>query len=167
MRYRTQSYTGKDKMDIILQLGRWTQTQEAWLKRGLLEDDRQWHNTLREASISDSLSRLHNLFAVILISCNPSNPKQLWLDQRESMSEDHQWLKERVILAPKNDTVDHINQLLLENIPGITTSFFSIDCVVEENGSVNYPTEFLNSLPPASMPPQNLQLRFGSPVMLL
>ncbi|XP_067945211.1 ATP-dependent DNA helicase PIF1-like [Watersipora subatra] len=80
---------------------------------------------------------------------------------------EHQWLKERVILAPKNDTVDHINQLLLEKIPGTTTSFLSIDCVVEENDSVNYPTEFLNSLQLASMPPHNLQLCVGAPVMLL
>ncbi|XP_067945194.1 ATP-dependent DNA helicase pif1-like [Watersipora subatra] len=79
----------------------------------------------------------------------------------------HQWLKERVILAPKNDTVDHINQLLLEKIPGTTTSLLSIDCVVEENDSVNYPTEFLNSLQPASIPPHHLQLRVGAPVMLL
>ncbi|XP_067939745.1 uncharacterized protein [Watersipora subatra] len=79
----------------------------------------------------------------------------------------HQWLKEKVILAPKNDTVDHINQLLLEKIPGTTTSFLSIDCVVEENDSVNYPTEFLNSLQPASMPPHNLQLCVDAPVMLL
>ncbi|XP_067939446.1 uncharacterized protein [Watersipora subatra] len=79
----------------------------------------------------------------------------------------HQWLKERVILAPKNDTVDHINQLLLEKSPGTTTSFLSIDCVVEENDSVNYPAEFLNSLQPASMRPHNLQLCVGAPVMLL
>ncbi|XP_067947443.1 uncharacterized protein [Watersipora subatra] len=31
----------------------------------------------------------------------------------------HQWLKERAILAPKNDTVDHINQLLLQNFLGL------------------------------------------------
>ena len=79
----------------------------------------------------------------------------------------HQWLQEKVILALKNDTVDHINQLLLEKISGTTTSFLSIDCVVEENDSVNYPTEFLNSLQPASMPPHNLQLCVGAPVMLL
>ncbi|XP_067950490.1 ATP-dependent DNA helicase PIF1-like [Watersipora subatra] len=79
----------------------------------------------------------------------------------------HQWLKKRVILSPKNDTVDHINELLFEKIPGTTTSFLSIDCVVEENDSVNYPTEFLNSLQPASMPPHNLQLCVGGPVMLL
>ncbi|XP_067945089.1 ATP-dependent DNA helicase PIF1-like [Watersipora subatra] len=79
----------------------------------------------------------------------------------------HQWLKKRVILAPKNATVDHIHQLLLEKIPGTTTSFLSMDCVVEENDSVNYPTKFLNSLQPASMPPHNLQLCLGAPVMLL
>ncbi|XP_067949830.1 uncharacterized protein [Watersipora subatra] len=79
----------------------------------------------------------------------------------------HQWLKEGVILAPKNDASDYINQLLLEKIPGTTTSFLSVDCVVEENDSVNYPTKFLNSLQPASMPPHNLQLCVGAQVMLL
>ncbi|XP_067945068.1 uncharacterized protein [Watersipora subatra] len=62
--------------------------KEACLKRGLLEDDRQWRNTLREASVSYSPSRLRNLFAVILISCNLSDSKQLWLDHKESINDD-------------------------------------------------------------------------------
>ena len=79
----------------------------------------------------------------------------------------HSWLNERAILAPKNSDVNIINQIIQEKIPGNTSSYKSIDTVVDESETVNYPTEFLNSLDLSGIPPHDLVLKEGSSVMCL
>jgi len=80
---------------------------------------------------------------------------------------DHRWIRSRAILAPKNISVNNINTAILNVIPGEMTVYTSIDTVVDVDDSVNYPTEFLNSLEPPGMPPHKLQLKVGVPIMLL
>ena len=80
---------------------------------------------------------------------------------------DHKWLCERAILAPRNNSVSVINLQIQPQLPGSTTSYKSIDSVVDVDESVQYPIEFLNSLEPSGMPPHNLLLKVGSPIMLL
>ncbi|CAF4655383.1 unnamed protein product, partial [Rotaria sp. Silwood2] len=80
---------------------------------------------------------------------------------------DHKWLCERAILVPKNTSVNAINLQIQQQLPGETTSYKSIDTVVDVDDAVQYPIEFLNSLEPFGMPPHNLLLKIGSPVMLL
>ncbi|GFX88190.1 ATP-dependent DNA helicase [Trichonephila clavipes] len=58
----------------------------------------------------------------------------------------HEWLSQRAILAAKNVDVDEINFQIQQLLPGDLMSFKSIDTVVDENESVNFPIEFLNSL---------------------
>ena len=77
------------------------------------------------------------------------------------------WLCERAILAPKNDTVNLINTRLLELIPGREWSYRSFDSTVNDDDGVDFPIEFLNSLEPAGLPPHKLILKVGCPVMLL
>ena len=79
----------------------------------------------------------------------------------------HQWLCERAILAPKNINVNTINRQIQQQLPGETISYKSIDTAADDNAAVQYPTEFLNSLEPSGMPPHNLQLKIGSPIVLL
>ena len=62
--------------------------KEACKIRGMLVSDDMWISTLSEASLSDTSTKLRYLFAVILHWSRPSDPKQLWLNFRESLSED-------------------------------------------------------------------------------
>ena len=79
----------------------------------------------------------------------------------------HRWLCERAILAPKNDSVKYVNDLIQDMLPGNSTTYSSIDTVMDTEQAVYYPTEFLNSLEPPGMPPHKLTLKKGSPIILL
>ncbi|XP_073999516.1 ATP-dependent DNA helicase pif1-like [Rhodnius prolixus] len=79
----------------------------------------------------------------------------------------HKWLAERAILAAKNVDVNGLNLKIQQLLPGDLVSYKSIDAVCDTNGTVNYPIEFLNSLDLPGMPPHHLQLKVGSPIILL
>lgn len=46
----------------------------ACLEYGLLEDDNHWNIALTEASLTNMPKQIRALFAIILTTCNPSNP---------------------------------------------------------------------------------------------
>jgi ATP-dependent DNA helicase PIF1 len=79
----------------------------------------------------------------------------------------HECLAVRAILAAKNLDVNELNLKILHLLPGDLVSYKSIDTVCYITKAVNYPTEFLNSLDLPGMPPHNIQLKVGSPVILL
>jgi len=79
----------------------------------------------------------------------------------------HEWLAERAILAAKNVDVDNINLKIQMLLPENLVSYKSIDTVCNDSEAVNFPTEFLNSLDLPGMPPHNLQLKVGSPIIML
>ncbi|GFX67062.1 ATP-dependent DNA helicase [Trichonephila clavipes] len=91
--------------------------------------------------------------------------KNIFPDLRHSYT-DHA-LRERAILAAKNLDVDAINFKIQQSLPGKEITFKSIDTVVDPDEVVNYPVEFLNSLDLPGMPPHNLRLKIGSPIILL
>ena len=68
--------------------GRMCETyREACHQRGLLEDDNHWHKTMEEAVICQVPHRLRTLLSIILLCCNPSDPKGLWVRHRDYMTE--------------------------------------------------------------------------------
>jgi len=90
----------------------------------------------------------------------------------EASYSDPTYLRERAIIAPKNDTIDEINSRILSLVPGNEKVYLSSDTLVEsskENGNLDllYPVEFLNSLQFKGIPHHKLMLKVGSPVMLL
>ncbi|XP_065831980.1 uncharacterized protein [Oscarella lobularis] len=52
--------------------------RDACLAHGLLQDDSHWRRCMEEASVSASPYSMRHLFAVLLTSCNPSEPLKLW-----------------------------------------------------------------------------------------
>ncbi|GBP15269.1 hypothetical protein EVAR_92263_1 [Eumeta japonica] len=71
----------------------------------------------------------------------------------------HDWLRERAILAPKNIHINAINFQIQAKLPGVVTTYKSIDSVMNQDEAMNYPIEFLNSLEPAGIPPHCLNLK--------
>ncbi|GFY63907.1 uncharacterized protein TNIN_23161 [Trichonephila inaurata madagascariensis] len=53
------------------------------------EGDNHWCYTLTDASISSSVSKLRQLFAMILVFCNVSNPSELWDTFKDHFMEDY------------------------------------------------------------------------------
>lgn len=70
-------------------------------------------------------------------------------------------------MAATNVDVNEINFQIQQTLPGDLMSFKSVDTVTDVDETVNFPTEFLNSLDLPGLPPHNLQLKIGSPIILL
>ncbi|XP_055908459.1 uncharacterized protein LOC129943200 [Eupeodes corollae] len=62
--------------------------QAACKKLGLLEDDEHWKYALVDASATQSPRQIRDLFAILLMFCQPTEPKSLWEEFKESMCED-------------------------------------------------------------------------------
>jgi len=78
-----------------------------------------------------------------------------------------EWFCERCILAARNETADFINNKIMGQFNAEEKTYMSIDRMVEESESINYPIEFLNSLQPTGLPPNKLCLKIGAPIMCL
>lgn len=79
----------------------------------------------------------------------------------------------RMILSPRNSEVADLNAQILGMMPGDAESHLSVDGVVDEAGvddgifGSNIPPEFLQTLNPSGLPPSDLQLKVGCPLILL
>uniref|UniRef100_A0A3Q7I137 ATP-dependent DNA helicase n=1 Tax=Solanum lycopersicum TaxID=4081 RepID=A0A3Q7I137_SOLLC len=85
---------------------------------------------------------------------------------------DPTYLQERAILTPKNEMVHELNDTIMKMIQGEGRTYFSSDNVCKASVNTNdedllYPTEFLNSLRFPGIPNHEVQLKVGTPVMLL
>nr|GEX32870.1 DNA helicase [Tanacetum cinerariifolium] len=83
-----------------------------------------------------------------------------------------QKLQEKAIVCPKNDTADIINDKIQSLLTTTTRTYLSHDDAIphtHDGGEIEllYPKEYLNSLSFPGLPPHNLTLKVGSPIMLL
>lgn len=54
----------------------------------MLEDDSHWDDTLADAVISSSPHQIRTLFSIIITTCSPASPLELWHKYRDDMTED-------------------------------------------------------------------------------
>jgi hypothetical protein len=78
-----------------------------------------------------------------------------------------QHLAERAILAARNDTVDKLNAQLLKSMRGDPFTSYSADKIVDQENTEHYASEYLNTINLSSLPPHELNLKVGAPVILL
>ncbi|GFV75175.1 ATP-dependent DNA helicase [Trichonephila clavipes] len=62
--------------------------RQACQELNLLENDAHWDTALADASNTARPQQIRTLFAIILTTCFPSNPKDLWEKCKDYMSED-------------------------------------------------------------------------------
>jgi len=72
----------------------------------------------------------------------------------------------RAILAPKNEHVDTVNDIIIDKMRGEVTVYKSIDTLAEGSGEL-IPTEYLNSLTIGGMPPHLLRIKKNCVVICL
>lgn len=62
--------------------------KEACQLKDLLENDQEWLHCLKEASKMQTGHQLYNLFVIILLYCNPTNPHHLWQETKHHLCDD-------------------------------------------------------------------------------
>jgi hypothetical protein len=71
------------------------------------------------------------------------------------------------ILTPKNDDVNQLNDIAIDQFPGDFVIYHSADKPRSREDALLYPSEFLHSLNPQGLPAHELRLKVGAPIMLL
>ena len=79
-------------------------------------------------------------------------------------NEDRLSMMYQAILTPKNDNVDHINEILIEEFPGDEHIYNSIDEIADTSQQSQY-EDFLNSLSALGLPPHKLLLKETAPLL--
>jgi len=82
------------------------------------------------------------------------------------------FFRERGILAPTLDSVEHVNEYMMSLIPGEEKEYLSSDSVYRSDKNSNvqskwFTTKFLNGIKSFGIPNHRLKLRVGCPVMLM
>ena len=78
----------------------------------------------------------------------------------------------RMILAPRNSDVDTVNETLLDRMSGDAKTYYSADQNVYESGADDHrylplTPEFLRSVKSTSLPPGELRIKIGCPLILM
>jgi len=78
----------------------------------------------------------------------------------------------RKILAPQNSDVNSINETLLDRMSGNVKTYYSADQIIRECGADDHShllitPEFLRSIKSNSLPPGELRIKIGCPLILM
>lgn len=74
--------------------------KEACYALGLLEDDKEWDDCIKEAATWGNGSQLRQLFSTILLHCEVVNPGSLWESNWKILSEDVLYRQRRLLNFP-------------------------------------------------------------------
>ena len=88
----------------------------------------------------------------------------IYYDNKENY-QNREYITSSIMISPKNDTTDQI-EFVLNQILGEAKVLLSADSV-DYNQAAMYPTEFLNSITLASLPPHRLYLKKYASIILL
>ena len=80
---------------------------------------------------------------------------------------DSDWLSERGILAPLNESVTKVNSKLIEVMLTSSKLYKDIVTAMSDDEATHNPPEFLNSMETSGLPPHKLNIKIGMPVMVL
>lgn len=76
---------------------------------GLLDDDQHWHATLEDAALCQSSAKMRELFTVMLVFCQLSDPVALWEYFKDHLSEDFKRRLQKEI----GENVENFNKQIL------------------------------------------------------
>ena len=79
----------------------------------------------------------------------------------------NQYFLEHVILCPRNVKVGEINSLMRGLFPGGSRTYSSADSIQGAKDGAQYLVEYLNSINTGGLPPSQLEVKIGVPLMLL
>ncbi|XP_014783985.1 uncharacterized protein LOC106879068 [Octopus bimaculoides] len=77
------------------------------------------------------------------------------------------WLPDRAIIAPTNAAANTFDYDLLSQLPSQERCYRLVDTVTDLDQVIQFPTEFLNFQDSPGLPPHELHLKVGCPVILL
>ncbi|XP_029124910.1 uncharacterized protein LOC109787689 [Cajanus cajan] len=84
----------------------------------------------------------------------------------ESHTWDASYMVKRAILTPKNEDVQKLNDIIINQFLGEKRHLLSFDEVEGDTHNL-YQQEYLHSITPSGFPPHNLKVKKGAPLMLL
>ncbi|KAI8561187.1 hypothetical protein RHMOL_Rhmol04G0318500 [Rhododendron molle] len=123
--------------------------KEAWVARGLLEDDDEWVQCLQEAAVMKTGYQLRRLFSIILTQCSPIHPYDLWKQFSVHICDDLAY-KIRTLFAISNPSEAQIEDYGL----------YLLNHLLQESGKT------LLDFPPMPQPNENWSAIVGNRLIL-
>ena len=116
--------------------------QDVCRKLGLLDDDAEWHNVLRDANECAASPALRALFITILLYCNPGDSRTLFEDHWQEWYDDFKYdldQKKKLVTDDQYRTLVRLDIQKRLSVAGRDLTSFSLDAMTkEEEDSVKH-----------------------------